>query len=91
MAAWKLTKALWTSDVEGLERFKVTQPRFNAADHPEDYLDVCADRAHTVCPYAPSMGAFSRENTNGATPQKAPGGALNERNLEFSDRLWRVV
>jgi len=60
MAAWKLTKALWKSDVETLERFEVTQPRFSAS-HVEpvaDYLDVCADQDLAVCPYSPLDGGF---------------------------------
>lgn len=60
MAAWKLTKALWTADVEGLERFDVTQPMVNAAHYDDvgDYLDVCADQDLAVCPYSPLAGGF---------------------------------
>jgi len=60
MAAWKLTKALWTSDAEGLERFDVTQPRFNAAyrEPTQPFLDVCADQDLAVCPYSPLEGGF---------------------------------
>jgi aryl-alcohol dehydrogenase-like predicted oxidoreductase len=60
MAAWQLTKALWTSDVEGLERFEVTQPHFNAVgrDHVSEYLDVCGDQNLAVCPYSPLAGGF---------------------------------
>jgi aryl-alcohol dehydrogenase-like predicted oxidoreductase len=60
MAAWQLTKALWKSDVEGLERFEVTQPLFHAAyrDDVKDYLDVCADQDLAVCPYSPLAGGF---------------------------------
>jgi len=58
MAAWKLTKGLWTSDAGGLERFEATQPRFNAADRPQDFLDVCADQDLAVCPYSPLDGGF---------------------------------
>ncbi|WP_433632328.1 aldo/keto reductase [Halomicrococcus sp. NG-SE-24] len=61
MAAWQLTKALWTSDVEGLERFDVTQPMYHAAatdETVEHYLDVCADQDVAVCPYSPLAGGF---------------------------------
>src|SRR6056297_3666642 len=60
MAAWKLTKALWTADVEGIERFDVTQPMVNAAHYDEvgDYLDLCADQDLAVCPYSPLAGGF---------------------------------
>ncbi|SDM19358.1 Predicted oxidoreductase [Halogranum gelatinilyticum] len=59
MAAWQLTKALWTSDVEGLQRFDVTQPMYHAAyEEVDDYLDVCADQDLAVCPYSPLAGGF---------------------------------
>ncbi|WP_276253909.1 aldo/keto reductase [Halomontanus rarus] len=60
MAAWQLTKALWTSDVEGLERFDVTQPRVNAGQYDEvtEYLEVCGDQDLAVCPYSPLQGGF---------------------------------
>ncbi|WP_433632965.1 aldo/keto reductase [Halomicrococcus sp. NG-SE-24] len=60
MAGWQLTKALWKSDVEELERFEVTQPLFHAAyrDDVIDYLDVCADQDLAVCPYSPLAGGF---------------------------------
>ncbi len=60
MAAWQLTKALWKSDVNGFERFEVTQPMFHAAASGpvEDYLDVCADQDIAVCPYSPLAGGF---------------------------------
>jgi len=60
MAAWQLTKALWKADVNGLERFEVTQPLFHAAyrDDVKDYLDVCADQDLAVCPYSPLAGGF---------------------------------
>jgi aryl-alcohol dehydrogenase-like predicted oxidoreductase len=60
MAGWQLTKALWQSDVENLERFDVTQPLFHAAyyEDVEEYLDVCADQDLAVCPYSPLAGGF---------------------------------
>jgi aryl-alcohol dehydrogenase-like predicted oxidoreductase len=67
MAAWKLAKALWTSDVEGLERFDVVQPPFDAtyanAGRYEGfslrpYLDLAADQRLAVCPYSPLAGGF---------------------------------
>jgi aryl-alcohol dehydrogenase-like predicted oxidoreductase len=63
MAAWQLTKALWTSDVEGYERFEATQPRYHAvgdvaADYHPEYLEVCADQDLAVCPYSPLAGGF---------------------------------
>ncbi|WP_435077776.1 aldo/keto reductase [Halococcus sp. AFM35] len=60
MAGWQLTKALWQSDVENLERFDVTQPLFHAAYYEDvsEYLEVCADQDLAVCPYSPLAGGF---------------------------------
>jgi len=91
MAAWKLTKGLWTSDVEGLERFEATQPRFYAADRPEDSLDVCADQGIAVCPYSPlERGFLTGKYTEGEAPEGSRA-ALGGMDLEFSDRQWRVL
>lgn len=90
MAAWKLTKALWASDVEGLERFEATQPRFNAADRPQDYLDVCADQGLAVCPYSPLDGGFLTGKYAEGDAGEESRAALQGWDLEFSDRQWAV-
>ncbi|WP_435182001.1 aldo/keto reductase [Halorussus sp. AFM4] len=94
MAAWQLTKALWTSDVEGLERFEVTQPRFNAAyrDPVAGYLDVCADQDLAVCPYSPLEGGFltGKYERDGSGPEGSRGD-LYEWDDRFDDRQWRVL
>ncbi|WP_134672350.1 aldo/keto reductase [Halorussus marinus] len=94
MAAWKLTKALWTSDVEGLERFEVTQPRFNPAyrEPVADYLDVCADRGLAVCPYSPLEGGFltGKYERDAAGPEGSRGD-LYEWDDRWDDRQWAVL
>ena len=103
MAAWQLTKALWKSDVEGLERFEVTQPLFHAGyrDDITDYLDVCADQDMAVCPYSPLAGGFltgKYERTDDDDPTKFEGpedarGSLSDRFEDFylSERGWHVL
>jgi aryl-alcohol dehydrogenase-like predicted oxidoreductase len=97
MAAWKLTKALWTSDVEGLERFEVTQPRFNAAyrDPVEDYLDVCADQGLAVCPYSPLEGGFlTGKYERAGDGVEGPEGSradLEDWGDRFSERQWATL
>ncbi|WP_440765708.1 aldo/keto reductase [Natronorubrum sp. DTA7] len=100
MAAWQLTKALWQSDVEGLERFDVTQPMVNAAhyDVVGDYLDVCADQNIAVCPYSPLGGGFLtgkyEQAENGSV--EAPDGSRASLDDLFedryaTDRAWDVL
>jgi aryl-alcohol dehydrogenase-like predicted oxidoreductase len=103
MAAWQLTKALWKSDVEGLERFEVTQPLFHAGyrDDITDYLDVAADQDMAVCPYSPLAGGFltgKYERTDDDDPTKFEGpegarGSLSDRFEDFylSERGWHVL
>ncbi|MFC3957370.1 aldo/keto reductase [Halovivax cerinus] len=100
MAAWKLTKALWTSDVEGLERFDVTQPMVNAAHYDQvgDYLDVCADQDLAVCPYSPLAGGFLTGKYDRADDGsvEAPDGSratLEDRFGEYyaTDTAWDVL
>jgi len=100
MAAWQLTKALWTSDVEGLERFDVVQPLFHAAyrDDVADYLDVAADQDLAVCPYSPLAGGFltgkyERTDEGGI---EGPEGSRMDTDEAFSDwyvseRGWHVL
>lgn len=94
MAAWKLTKALWTSDVEGLERFEVTQPRFNASyrEPVTDFLDVCSDQNLAVCPYSSLEGGFLTGKYE--RDVDAPEGSradIQNRERDWEDRQWQVL
>ncbi|ELY44519.1 aldo/keto reductase [Natronorubrum sulfidifaciens] len=100
MAAWQLTKALWTSDVAGLERFDVTQPMVNAAhyDAVGDYLDVCADQGLAVCPYSPLGGGLltGKYNRTEDGSVEAPDGSRGSLDDMFDDyyateQAWAVL
>jgi aryl-alcohol dehydrogenase-like predicted oxidoreductase len=103
MAAWKLMKALGTSEALGLERFEVTQPLFHASYYEDvaDYLDVCADQGLAVCPYSPLAGGFltgkyERADPDDPTKVEAPDGSRATIYESFSDyylseRGWHVL
>ena len=103
MAAWKLTKALWKSDVHDWERFEVTQPLFHAGyyEDVEDYLDVCGDQGLAVCPYSPLAGGFLTGKYERADPDDpervvAPDGSRGSIDDQFGDyylsaRGWHVL
>jgi aryl-alcohol dehydrogenase-like predicted oxidoreductase len=97
MAAWQLTKGLWTSDAEGTERFEVTQPRYNAVDrdHVAEYLDVCADQELVVCPYSPLEGGFltgKYQRDEGRLDAPAESRAdLEDWDDHWDDRQWDVL
>jgi aryl-alcohol dehydrogenase-like predicted oxidoreductase len=99
MAAWKLAKALWTSDVEGYRRFDVTQPLFHAAyrDDVIDYLELCGDQDIAVCPYSPLAGGFltgkyERRDGEVVGPEGSRGD-IDDRFEEYyvSGRGWHVL
>jgi len=103
MAAWKLTKALWKSDVNDWERFEVTQPLFHAGYYEDvkEYLDVCGDQGMAVCPYSPLAGGFLTGKYERADPDDpeqvvAPDGSRGSLDEQFSDyylsaRGWHVL
>jgi len=102
MAAWQLTKAFWTSDVNGYESFAVTQPLFHAGyrDDITDYLDVCIDQGLAVCPYSPLAGGFltGKYERTGEDPTdfEGPDGARGDIYDSFeeyylSERGWQVL
>ena len=99
MAAWKLMKALWKSDVNGLERFEVTQPLFHAAYRDsQQYLEVCADQNIGVCPYSPLAGGFLTGKYERGPDGEAvgPDGSRAElveyfQDAYVSERGWRVL
>jgi aryl-alcohol dehydrogenase-like predicted oxidoreductase len=98
LAAWQLTKALWTSDRRGLERFDVVQPRFNAASRAAaaPLLDACADRDVAVCPYSGLeegflTGKYEREADGTVVGPDGSRGALQEWGDRFEDRQWNVL
>jgi aryl-alcohol dehydrogenase-like predicted oxidoreductase len=91
MAAWKLTKGLWKSDAEGLERFEATQPKFSAADRPTDYLNVCADQDIAVCPYCPLEQGFLTGKYDRDSAPEGSRGDINEWDLDYSEQQWNVL
>lgn len=94
VAAWQLTKALWQSDVAGLERFDVLQPRYNAAyrEVPAAALEVCEDHDVAVCPYAGLAGGFlTGKYEREADPPAGSRGDVYGWEDRFEDRQWRVL
>ncbi|MFB6295957.1 MAG: aldo/keto reductase [Halobacteriales archaeon] len=98
MAAWKLTKALWTSDAEDFASFEVTQPRYNAVyrEAVADYLDVCADQDLAVCPYSPLEGGFltgkyERTGNGEVLGPEGSRGDLQDWGNHFEDRQWETL
>ena len=59
--AWRLAKALWTSDKLGLARYNSLQPHYslaNRADFERELKPLCEEEAIGVIPYSPLAGGF---------------------------------
>ncbi|MFW5912436.1 MAG: aldo/keto reductase [Candidatus Hadarchaeota archaeon] len=102
MAAWKLTKALWKSEVNNWEKIKIAQPQFHAAypDEVADYLDVCSDQNLAICPYSPLAGGFltgkykrSEEDPKSIEAPDGSRGSIDENFEDWyvTDRAWDVL
>jgi aryl-alcohol dehydrogenase-like predicted oxidoreductase len=93
-SAWKLVKGLWTSDVDGLERFEIAQPLFNAAYRPQERLEVYADQDLAVCPFSPlEAGLLTGKYERDADyPEGSRGDLVGwDPEQRFSDAQWRVL
>ncbi len=100
-AAWQLTKALWVSDKNGLERFESVQPEYNLAkrDIEGELFDVCDDQGIGIVPYQIFMGGVltGRYDPRAAPPadshmasrhaQRAKETYWNERVFGMADAL----
>ena len=59
--AWRLAKALWTSDKHDLARYDSLQPHYNLAHRDEferELRSLCEEEALGVIPYSPLAGGF---------------------------------
>ncbi len=59
--AWRLVKALWTSDLNGWCRYDSLQPHYNLVwrrEFEEELLPLCDDQGIGVIPYSPLQGGF---------------------------------
>lgn len=60
--AWRLMKACWRSDANGLARYDTLQPHyslFHRAEYEAELAAVCADQQIGVLPYSPLAAGFA--------------------------------
>ncbi|MBI3536584.1 MAG: aldo/keto reductase, partial [Chloroflexi bacterium] len=95
--AWRLMKALWTSDKNNLARYDCLQPRYNLvwrAEFERELIDVCRTEGIGVIPYSPIQGGFlSGKYKRGQPAPKGTRGESSPRIQEFlkNDRAFAVV
>ncbi len=94
--AWRLTKALWASDVHGLVRYESLQPHHSLLHRDEverELADLCIDQSIGVIPYSPLAagfltGKYSRENRTADSTRTNSG---TVRRLLSNERAFDVL
>jgi aryl-alcohol dehydrogenase-like predicted oxidoreductase len=95
MAGWQFSKALYTADREGWERFRCLQPEYNLVDRHEEanLLPICAEEDVGVVPWSPLAGGFLTGKYS--SDETVPAGSRAEtddytRN-RFTEENWQVL
>ncbi|MFC6718341.1 aldo/keto reductase [Natrialbaceae archaeon GCM10025810] len=95
MAGWQFSKALYTADLEGYERFTCMQPEYNAVDRHEErnLLPICADQGVGVIPWSPLAGGFlTGKYDRDDGPEEGLRAADDEYTAgRFTDENWAVL
>jgi aryl-alcohol dehydrogenase-like predicted oxidoreductase len=95
MAGWQFSKALYTADIEGYERFVSMQPEYNAVDRHEEanLLPICADQGIAVVPWSPLAGGFlTGKYERGADPDGDTRAAVDEYTRDrLTEGNWTVL
>lgn len=91
--AWRLTKALWTSDKLGLARYNTLQPHYNLANRAEferELKPLCEEEGIGVIPYSPLAGGFlTGKYRRDATPASARADGIQKRYC--NDRGYAII
>ena len=98
--AWRLTKALWTSDKLSLARYDSLQPHYNLANRAEferELKPLCEEEGIGVIPYSPLAGGFlTGKYRRDSVPASARADGIqkrycNERGFAIVDKLAAVA
>ena len=93
ISAWRLMKALCTSDKLGLARYDSLQPHYSLVHRSEfeaELKSLCESEAVGVIPYSPLAGGFltGKYRSDAPQPDSARAGGAKKY---FNDRGWRIL
>ena len=91
--AWLHCKALWTSDKYQLERYVVSQPRYNLFQREieREVLPLCMDQGIGVVPYSPlAGGVLTGKYKAGTAPPADTRGATGMNWIKSHDFHWET-
>ena len=89
--AWLHCKALWTSDSLGLEKFVVSEPRYNliTREIEREIIPFCIDQGIGIVPYSPLAGGILTGKYKAGSPPPADSrGATNLRWIKMHHFGW---
>jgi aryl-alcohol dehydrogenase-like predicted oxidoreductase len=92
--AWRLMKALWTSDVHGYARFDSLQPHYNLvhrAEFERELQPLCLDQGLGVIPYSPLAGGFLTGKYRRGEPLPDSDRASGIKRKYMNDRGFSAV
>jgi aryl-alcohol dehydrogenase-like predicted oxidoreductase len=90
--AWRLMRALWTSDQSGLARYNSLQPHYNLVHRKEferELADVCRAYGMGVIPYSPLAGGF----LTGKYQQDQVPDSVRAKGVSryFTEQNWKLL
>jgi aryl-alcohol dehydrogenase-like predicted oxidoreductase len=95
MSAYQFTKALYTADLEGYERFTCMQPEYNAVDRHEEanLLPVCEGEGVGVIPWSPLAGGFltGKYSRDDEVPEGTRADTDEYTRERFTEENWAVL
>jgi len=82
--AWRLCRALWVSDKQGLARYDSLQPHYNLvhrAEFERELMPLCREQGLGVIPYSPLAGGFltGKYRRNKPIPESARAEGIRRR------------
>ncbi|HRX01671.1 MAG TPA: aldo/keto reductase [Anaerolineae bacterium] len=89
--AWRLAKALWASDKQGLARYDSIQPHYSLvhrAEFERDLKPLCEEEGIGVIPYSPLAAGFLTGKYHRDQPWPDSARADGIRNRYDNDRSW---
>jgi len=91
--AWRLTEALWTSELHKISRYETLQPHYNLVHRPEferELADVCQEYGLGVIPYSPLAAGFltNKYSRKQAEPESVRLNGIKRR--YFNEKSWVV-
>ena len=89
--AWLHCKALWVSDINGLERLNVSQPVYNLLNREieREILPLCVDQGIGVVPYSPlAGGVLTGKYKAGSPAPETSRGAVDLGWIKSHNFFW---